>query len=74
MVLAVINISGFVRHMEITEDIVRYGKLRVAVNRMLADLAYGEPPATAEMKCIEFRLKTYDKENHIAYFDYAQWV
>ena len=74
MSLAVINIQGFVKHIEITEDIVRYGRLRVAVPRLLADMAFGNPPDRAEMKCIEFYIRTYDKENHIAYFDNGMWV
>ena len=74
MITAVINIDGFVKHLIITIEQVQYGRISIPVPRVLADLAYGEPPSTATMNIIEFFLRKYDKENHIAYFDFSKWI
>lgn len=74
MITAIINIGGFVKHMPIDINVVRYGLLRVAVPRLLADLAYGEPSEDNLLKMIEFQLVKYDEVNRLAYFDHGRWV
>ena len=74
MILAVLNIQGFIKHVEVDENVLERGTLIVPVPRSLANAAFGEPPLSAETKCIMFHLLRYDMENHIAYFDFNKWV
>lgn len=74
MILAVIEIQGFIKHLTVSEEILKSRRITVAVPRVLADVAYGPPPNTAEMKTIEFLMRKYDDKNHIAYFDFNKWV
>jgi hypothetical protein len=74
MITAIINVAGFIKHIKIDFDILRSETLNVPVPRILADMAYGTPPLTATMNVIQFYLKKYDVENHIAYYDYYKWV
>jgi hypothetical protein len=74
MIDAVLDVGGFIRHIKITIEMLREGRLNVPVPRILADLLYGEPPDTASMKVIQFYLRRYDEKNHIAYYDYCKWV
>lgn len=69
MILAVINIGGFIKHQEIDEEILRTGQLRVAVPRVLTDLVYDKSSSEVTTNYIEFYIQKYDKKNHIAYFD-----
>ncbi len=74
MITAILDVAGFIKHIKITTEMLREGRINIPVPRMLADLAYGEPPDTANLKVIQFYLHRYDEKNHIAYFDYCKWV
>jgi len=76
MIDAILEIEGFTKHLGITEDMVRYGRLQIPVSKQLLEIARGgpSPNCSQHLNILEFVLIMYDKEHNTAYFGNPRWV